>query len=173
MLTINDINQMLGEEIEKASLIYPIQAWSHPPISTVNLYSSKTELGLASTFGQISINKLFIGTDAVSLLRNTIAHEISHLIVGVNQGHNQRFKYAASRLNVKSNSDFPELDVIKSKINYKYTVVAHLRGGEVVNLGGVHRKTRKYTDYNEQPRKNIKVQSVPVEWFEFIENERV
>lgn len=170
MLTKQLIEEHFIEEINNAIQIIPSSMWVHSPKPKIIYSDSKINLGLASTCGQVSINHRFIGTQAVRLLKNTIRHELAHLIVGVDQGHNKRFKKLAMLLDVKRPEAFEELKEIESKISYKYTVIAHMVDGENVLIGGVHRKTAKYTRYNEQQAKNMYIDKRAISKFEFVLN---
>lgn len=51
-----------------------------------------TIYGQASNRGKVHINSIFIGLPHVESLRSTIVHELAHLCVGIDQGHNCLFK---------------------------------------------------------------------------------
>ena len=170
MLTKALIDEIYNQELSIATTTYAINLWAHQPASSVAYIDSKTKLGLASCSGQISINTRFLATATKNLLINTLRHEISHLIAGVGQGHNKHFKRVASTLEVKSNESFEELAVILSKIDFKYTVIAHFVDGGNQKIGGAHRKTAKYTRYNLLENKNMSIEGRPIKEFEFVVN---
>lgn len=170
MLTKGVVSEIYNEELENVKSLFPINKWFHQPASLIEFTNSKSVLGLAYPCGKVEVNERFLGTATESLLRNTIRHELSHLVVGTHHCHNKHFKAVATYLDVRPNSDFPELDCIIDKISFKYMVYAHLTDGTTVKIGGVHRKTKKYTNYNDQEIKNMSVKSIPVNTFEFREN---
>jgi hypothetical protein len=116
------------------------------PVGPIVLFNNTTMLGQATTKGKILINENFINLTCIDLLINTIRHELAHLIVGLQQNHNKHFKRVALLLGVKNNSYF-DLGPIQNKIGFKYEVSATLESGEVILIGGVHRKTKRYIDY--------------------------
>ena len=169
MITLNTINDVYNEELTKARRLFPSN-WAHVPLEKVETMEHKRYLGLASHTGQVSVNELFLNTSATSLLINTIKHEICHLIVGTHQNHNAKFKRIASILGVKNNNEFEELEQIITQINYKYTVFAHMENGDVIDLGGVHKKTRLYTEYNPEGKRKMKIKGQLIIRFEFVNN---
>ncbi|MDI4654223.1 MULTISPECIES: SprT-like domain-containing protein [Pseudoalteromonas] len=169
MITLEKINVLLNEEIIAAKKLFS-GPWAHEPVMCANTFQHKRYLGLANSSGEISINSLFLNTSAVDLLVNTLKHEICHLIVGVHQNHNSKFKRVASVLGVKDNDELKELTLITSQIKYKYSVIAHMAGGKKVELGGVHRKTKKYTEYDPKGRRKMRIDGVLIERFEFLNN---
>lgn len=164
------------EHIEKEYLlavaectdIIPIDKWATYP-SGVTLTKHKSKYGMACPAGYVYINQSFLNTTATNKLRATLRHELAHLAAGLKHHHNrlfQRFNHAFG-----GDKEVPqaEMDEIKNNIDYKWQLFAYLKNGEKVFIGNVHRKTKRYTDYDNSRRK-MNYKGLPIERFEFKEN---
>ncbi|MGP5159880.1 SprT-like domain-containing protein [Pseudoalteromonas prydzensis] len=169
MITIDFIQDKYQKYIKEFSDVIALDNWTHYPLNKVELSSKATYLGEAFTSGLVELNERFIGTDCYSLLDNTIKHELCHLMVGIANGHNNKFKRAANRFDVQKNELFNDLSKIISKTKYKYEVYVKLVNGSRAFIGGAHRKSKKYTQYNVSDEKNLSYKSVTIDTFEFIE----
>lgn len=65
-----------------------------------------------------------------------------------------------------------DCEQIMNNIGYKYSVIAHLEDGNKYELGGVHKKTKKYTEYPRNGVLNMKVNGVRIYRFEFMDSKR-
>jgi hypothetical protein len=158
--------------LKEVSGILPLDRWCHQPMG-VGLTSEKTKYGLATVEGQVLINRVFIGTSAFKKLDHVLRHEFSHLAVGLKEHHNKRFQRMAMVFGVDPTLDLTdELAQIQERIAFKYNVIAHMADGHKLDLGGVHRKTRTYTEYPRHSRDVALIKGVRVLRFEFIENAR-
>jgi predicted SprT family Zn-dependent metalloprotease len=158
--------------LNEVSGILPVDRWCHQPMG-VGFTTEKTKYGLATVDGQVLINRVFIGTSAFMKLDHVLRHEFSHLAVGLKEHHNKRFQRMAMVFGVDPALDLSdELAQIQERIDFKYTVIAHMADGHKLDLGGVHRKTRTYTEYPRHPRDVALIKGVRVLRFEFIENAR-
>lgn len=170
MITIDLVHSILHSEIHRAEAFIPKKLWNTFPKASVSFTHHATRLGEVTAGGQISITPRFIDSPCFTLLRNTLRHELTHCIVGNHHCHNKVFKSVAHQLGVVDNSDLDEeLKVIESKTAYKYQVVAHLECGDTVEVGGVHRKTKKYSEYVPTDTHFMSIQGRKVARFEFIE----
>ncbi|WP_045861603.1 SprT family zinc-dependent metalloprotease [Teredinibacter purpureus] len=152
--------------LELADII-PIEKWSVPP-KGLGYTTKKTAYGLATPDGDVLINELFLDTTATTKLDMVIRHEFSHMAIGLHHHHNKRFRRVESLFGVDHSIDIEEeLKQINLKINFKYTLLAHLEDGAVIDIGGVHRKTKRYTEYK---RGYMSIKGVAIDHFEFIEN---
>lgn len=172
MITEQYITDTYQRILKEVSGILPINKWCHQPTG-VGFTAEKTKYGLATPEGLVLINRVFIGTSAVNKLESTIRHEMAHLACGLEEHHNSRFRRMERVFGVDPDLDLSdELAQIQGKIDFKYTVIAHLENGIQRDLGGVHRKTRTYTEYPRHPRDVARIEGVKVLRFEFIENAR-
>jgi len=146
LITLETIKGEYNSALSMCKKILPIHKWVLNP-KGVDLTRHKTKYGLATCDGMTLISRAFIGTSAINKLRATLRHELAHLAVGLNQGHNRTFKRWARRFGALDPVDRSETLSVLDNINYKYQVTAHLEDGTQRDLGGVHRKTRRYTDY--------------------------
>jgi predicted SprT family Zn-dependent metalloprotease len=137
----------------------------------------KTKFGYAMTDGELQINEAFINTRSYTKLRNTLRHEMAHFSLGFTVNHNKIFKYREYMF--EGNKQVPEKEIedVTDNIEYKYTLIAHLMGGQQVLIGGVHNKTTTYSKYEEKvkagtAKKTFSINRVKVERFEFILNKK-
>ena len=169
MITQELIQQLYQQILSEVQAIAPLHNWVIQPTS-VEMLSHKSKYGQATKDGKIQISEFFLGTDAVEKLKNTLRHEFAHLCIGLSHHHNKVFRRVEKQFGVtEAGNDQQECQKILNKIPYKYTVFIHLMNGERVSLGGVHRKTKTYTEYdrNKQPYSH---KGVPILRFEFVEN---
>lgn len=127
----------------------------------------KTKYGMATPSGMVLIGTHFVGTTAVNKLKNTIIHELAHLAVGLENNHNRRFKLMEKRFGGSGGVDESDYLEIAGNIKYKYNVIAHLANGVAFDVGGMHRKTKKYSQYMPTDRNFMSIDSVRVERFEY------
>lgn len=147
-----------------------LDRWVHRPRG-IDVVTIKSAYGHATSEGKVLINDAFLGTEAINKLDNTIRHELAHLAAGLSRNHNKVFKAFARSFGVDlSKESEAGLRMIIDNVSFKYTVYAHLDNGAVINLGGVHRKTKAYSQYPEHSGKNRSIDGVRVERFEFVEN---
>ena len=90
MITFTTIDSTYAECVRIASNLTPISTWKLHPAG-IALDTHKANYGRATKEGEILINPAFIGTTAVNKLKETMYHEIAHLIVGLNDNHNKNF----------------------------------------------------------------------------------
>jgi hypothetical protein len=105
--------------------------------------------GLATHKGEILVYQGFLGTNAFTKLRETLMHELAHLCVGLNNGHNKKFKIIERLFNSDTDHELTKLDEVKLKsvIPYKFRLIAHTENGTIADLGGVHRRSKRWIDY--------------------------
>jgi len=170
MITKEYIQAAYDRVLAEVSQIIPLQQWKHAPTG-LGFTEEKTKYGWATHEGKVLINTIFIGTTATTKLDFVIRHEFSHLAIGLNNHHNRLFRRIEARFGVNIHQDLSEeLAQIQSKIEFKYTVLAHLKNGEIHDFGGVHRKTKRYTHYPKNTGANLSIGGVRILRFEFKEN---
>ena len=104
----------------------------------------KGKNGIAYSTGNIIINSAFLSTSAVGCLRKTICHEIAHLVVGIQQAHNQKWESVFDELcslsvDLRSGGHEIEMQQVKENIPYKYRLLGYLTDDRVLDLGGAYR----------------------------------
>lgn len=151
--------------------IRSLDQWSIEPVG-VEFSAHKSKYGQATSVGKILVNERFLGTEAVEKLKNTIRHELAHCSVGFHNHHNETFKRAERLFGVTDEGEAEdEKNKIINNISYKYTVHAHLVNGNIVCCGGVHRKTKIYTEYDKMKKPmRDRASKVLIERFEFVVN---
>lgn len=156
--------------LAEVTKVVPLSNWALHP-TNVSFTRHKTKYGWSRKDGSIEVNQCFLGTQSVNKLDATIRHELAHLCCGLTHGHGRVFQRTAMLFGVRD-SAVPKCEVeeLLAKIPFKYDVYAHLENGERVHLGGVHKKTKKYTQYDARdPHKGFSIKGVRIESFEFID----
>lgn len=146
-------------------MIFPLSNWRIQP-QELGYTNAKTAYGFATFEGRILVNKVFIGTQAYQQLDNTIRHELAHLAVGLEEQHNARFRRMEREFGVVKRAAEPsELEELRNALIPKYTLFARLTNGEIKNLGGAHRRHKKYTQYRKRRFQLLTVDGVIVDDF--------
>lgn len=170
MITEEYITNAYYRVLDEVSKVLPLAKWHMQPVG-IGFTTEKTKYGMATPDGMVLINRVFIDSTAHTKLEFTLRHEFAHLAVGLHNHHNRRFQRMERVFGVDPAIDLSEeIAEIQSRIDFKYTVFAHLENGEVRNLGGVHRKTRTYTEYPKGDHYTMSIEGVRVVRFEFRDN---
>lgn len=153
----------------KADLLkqYPIQKWRIKPRSLL-WTKHKTKYGMADRFGDVYINRAFITTSAWCLLDATIRHELAHLYIGLEAGHNNSFNKIAAAF--KSNFrrvPCSEINEFRDQISFKYELYAVCANGSSVFIKNAHRKHIKYTRYKPKLFHYMHIKGKKITWFEY------
>ncbi len=141
--------------------------WAIRP-SGLELTRHKTKFGMASSRGVVYINSGFIGTPAITKLRNTLRHELAHLAVGLAEGHNAIFKHCACMFGVSKDVPKSEIQAFEQSVGYKWQLIAHLVDGRTVEMGRVHRRHKKYTAYTHKRWRYMVIKDTAVQRFEYL-----
>lgn len=169
MITKEYIQEAYDRVLAEVTQILPLNQWKHQPMG-LGFTDEKTKYGLATCDGLVLINTAFIGTTATTKLDFVLRHEFTHHAVGLSKHHNRVFRRIEERFGVDPQRDLTrEIEQIQSRIDYKYTVLAHLENGEIRDLGGAHRKTKRYTEYPKNARYNMSIAGIRVHRFEFLD----
>ena len=152
MLTTKKIQSHFVDIIAITETRYPLQQWFHKT-PTLEVSPLKGKNGIAYSTGNIIINSAFLSTSAVGCLRKTICHEIAHLVVGIQQAHNQKWESVYDELcslsvDLRSGGHEIEMQQVKETIPYKYRLLGYLTDERVLDLGGAYRRTKKYLSYD-------------------------
>lgn len=139
MLTTKQIQSHFAAIIAITETRYPLQHWYHKTPS-IQVSSLSGENGLAYSTGLIIINSAYLSTSAVTCLRNTICHEIAHLIAGLKEAHNRKWKKVFNELcilavDLSRGGHENEMQQVKENIPYKYRLLGYLADERVLDLG--------------------------------------
>ncbi|WP_018690941.1 hypothetical protein [Algicola sagamiensis] len=146
----------------------PLSRWKIKP-KVLKLTKRKRVYGMATIHGEVLINEAFIGTTAINQLRKTIRHELAHLTVGLHHRHNHVFQQCAKRYGARDAVATEETLSFQANQTFKWQLMAHLENGEVRDLGGRHRRSKRYTHYPQKYERFLLDKSV-IARFEYIEN---
>jgi len=125
----------------------------HIAAKKITITSHKTKYGMADINGTVHINQAFIGSTAYQLLEATIRHELAHLAVGIQHGHDKFFRAKAQLFKAQFGRHLkPDIQQIHTAIGYKYQLYATVLDGDNKNpieilFRRVHRKHSKYLNY--------------------------
>ena len=141
------IEKKYNEILVELNALQPISHWKIRP-QKLKATKHKTKYGMADNNGVVFINQAFVNSSAVELLAATIRHELAHLCVGLQHGHNQVFKAKAKQFQSHFGKHLkPQTDEIHQNIGHKYLLYATFEDHQEIYLRRVHRKHRKYTHY--------------------------
>jgi hypothetical protein len=169
-ITLACIELEFKSSLKHCAQLIPLTRWHSIPEKTgLHTHVSKYGLAVART-GEILFHKAFLATESRNQLRATMRHELTHFCVGLEHNHDKVFKRVCNWFSDDVQVPQSEIDAITGHIKFKWQIKAHMAGGETVELGGVHRKTKIYTHY-PGPKKGafMSIKGVRVERFEFIE----
>ncbi len=148
--------------------LVPSKDWVIKPKSW-RLSQAKTKYGMADAEGVIHINHNFLRTHFHQLLNAVLRHEFAHLCIGLQHGHNKRFKQCErlfdARFNVTAKQQAREFGKL---ISYKYLLQAELISGEMITLKKVHRRHRNYLNYQYSRYKTYFYRHQPIKRFKYI-----
>ena len=166
MITKQEVVRVYHECIALASGLYCIDAWAVRPTG-VDLDSHKCKYGQATPEGKVLVNPAFVGTSANAKLKETIFHELAHLIVGLGQHHNKVFHRVYSVLTTGLTVCESEKQEVKANNGYKYRLLAYC-GNSVYDLGGAFRRSKTYTDYVPSNKYSRSIQGCKIMNFEYV-----
>ncbi len=165
--------------IHHCAALYPMDDWVIEPKQLL-FTKHKTKYGMAYSNGDIAINRAFIGSTSELQMIRTLCHEMAHLAVGLQHGHNKVFKQmnalfsrdiSALQAMVNTNTDDITDDKGKdvlNKIGYAYWLIAHLDNGDSIRVKPVHRRSRRYAEYRPSLFANYRIKQQKVTKFEYI-----
>lgn len=155
------VNELQGSE--------PPERWQVQP-HALQATNHKTKYGMADIHGVVFINQAFVGTTANNLLNVTIRHELAHLCVGLQQGHNSIFKAKAKQFKAHFGKHLKqEYRQVLEAIGYKYRLYASLDNGEELLIRRVHRKHAKYNRYKAGRFRYLTIKGIKVTGFRYQE----
>ena len=168
MIDHDHINETYWCCLKQVSALVPVTQWVVQPDSWL-LTDHKTKYGMADVHGRVHINQAFIGSVAIDLLDSTIRHELAHLCVGLEQGHNRRFK-AVERLFEANFRQVPAVQIkhLHERIGHTWALYACFADRPKVLLKKVHRKHRKYTHYRPGMFRYLMYKGQKISSFQYI-----
>ncbi len=167
MITLEHIQDEYAQALLDCFAILPQRRWALMP-SGVALTTHKTKYGMANHTGKVFISHGFLNTTAFTKLRNTLRHELAHLAVGLRHQHDAVFRRCERAFGAKTPVPADEIEQVHSNVPYKWRLLAHLFDGSVRDIGGAHRRTKKYTEYRPQAHRFMSVDGEKIRHFEFI-----
>ncbi|MFC3193824.1 hypothetical protein ACFODZ_06190 [Marinicella sediminis] len=167
MIDWNYIQQRHAACLTETTQLIALPQWVVQPQEVIPT-RHKTKYGMADVHGRVHINQAFVGSSAEQLLEATIRHELAHLCVGLEQGHNARFRHMAQLFKAGFHQvSRREKIELHQLIGYKYALYACLVNQQRVCLKKVHRKHRKYTHYKPTLFRYLSFQGVKISHFEY------
>lgn len=168
------VQQQYQATLHELNRVEPVKNWRIQP-HALQATNHKTKYGMADRDGVVYINQAFIGTTAVHLLNATIRHELAHLCVGLQQGHNAVFKAKALQFKAQFGKHLKaESSQVHDSIGYKYLLYATLdktevSGPEEILFKRVHRKHKKYINYKPGRFRYLSIKGRKVLLFRYAE----
>jgi predicted SprT family Zn-dependent metalloprotease len=168
MIDSDHINHTYRHCLAEAYSLVPQNQWVVQPDSWL-LTSHKTKYGMADVRGRVHINRAFVGSVATDLLEATVRHELAHLCVGLEQGHNRQFR-AIERLFQANFKQVPDEQIqqLHKRIGHSWELYACLADQTKVLLKKVHRKHRKYTEYRPGMFRYLMYKGQKIDGFEYV-----
>ena len=127
--------------------------YKHPLRTVVINNRMKRALGRANTRGRIEIAGFFVGLEKtdenLDQLFDTIKHELAHLYVGIQEGHNEKWQHMARYMGAKPERATRANDDIQRATQPPWLLVATLSSGKIVKCKMAYKRTFKYL---ERPR---------------------
>ncbi|UKA04856.1 hypothetical protein [Photobacterium damselae] len=154
IITEQHIVSIYNNTLSELSNILPVSKWKVTPRSLV-VEDLGNNLGLACPNGEIKITSKYIGTTAKESLKETIAHEFSHFIVGLNHGHDKLFKRILDSTIYRLGIDLKLVEeqkfLVAKNRNFKWSIFATLEDGTRLFFGFAKVKNKKYSQYHLNP----------------------
>lgn len=171
-LTRAKIEALVIREHARAKEMYP--NWVHP-FSHLTFNRARRSYGQAHRDGQLVLSQNFIGTHATEDLLDTLRHEFAHLVVGIEQRHNARWKTVAASLGAQPRATGRPRDAdLNGKMNdAPYTLLAELRSGETRVMRQAFRRSRRYMEYRFGRRgERYHIGGDMIERFRYVDNRK-
>jgi hypothetical protein len=145
------IEDFIWKELEIAMKLTPMHNWAIN-YNGWELSKSKTMYGQATHKGILRISRIFLGTQEFNQLRDTVRHEIAHLICGMDAGHNCNWRYYASLLGCRPRASTPMQGELRETAKKQWRLIGVLECGKEVRFHAAHVQQMKYLVPN--PRKS-------------------
>ena len=151
-LTAEDMRSLTADEVQRAQALYP--RWAHP-YRSLSLSRARRILGQAHSDGQVMLSTVFLGTLAHDDLRDTIRHELAHLIVGIRARHGPRWREVAAALGAEPRAGAgARSEELRDRMDdAPWSLVAVLADGSEVELRKAYRRSPQYLNYRLNHRR--------------------
>lgn len=121
------------------------------PLRTVSVNNRlKRALGRASTRGRIEIAGFFVGLEKTKAnldqLFDTILHELAHLYVGIQEGHNEKWQCLARYIGANPERVAKVTDDLVKATQPPWLLVATLSSGKIVKCKTAYKRTFSYLE---------------------------
>ena len=117
--------------------------WTHP-FKSLEFINAKSSYGKASSKGVIKISRIFIGTREYTSLRDTIRHELAHLIVGNSHKHDFMWKQITHLIGAKPQAKHKPVGQLVNTMKRKWLLVGLLKDGRKIEFNTSHNKMSQY-----------------------------
>lgn len=141
------IETLVAREVDRA--VERFSCWQHP-FRRLNFSRARRILGQAHQDGTVTLSSIFLGTTALDDLRDTVRHELAHLIAGLSCRHDESWKRVAVELGALPRArGLVRSRQLQSKMDdAPYTLIAVMDGGEEVPLKPAFRRSPQYLHYS-------------------------
>jgi predicted SprT family Zn-dependent metalloprotease len=141
------IEDLIWKELERAMAIRPMHTWALN-YNGWELTKAKTQYGQATSKGMLRISRIFLGTREFAQLRDTVRHEIAHLMCGMKAGHDVNWQHAARLLGCRPRATAEMQGELKRTAKKAWRLIGVLESGEEVSFRASHVKQSKYLKPN-------------------------
>jgi len=144
-----EIMTICQEELEIVLLIVPQKDWIHQ-FKEFKFNNTKSSFGTMKANGTIFISRVFLNTREYIELRDTIRHELAHLIVGVHQQHNYIWQQKALQIGCKATRIDKAEGKLAINMKRKWRLIGVLEDGIEIQIQNSHNKMSKYLKYKPE-----------------------
>ena len=164
---IKDLTWAFHESLETERNVKP-HLYRHPLRTVVVNKRLKRALGRASTRGTLEIGSCFVGLqntkENFEQLSDTILHELAHLYVGIEEGHNSVWQRMAKHMGASPETYATVEGELRDALRPPWLLVATLATGKTIQCKTAHKRTLKYLRNPSQ----YTIQGVQVHKFEWV-----
>lgn len=157
----------MAEELRRAQSLFP--NWVHT-FTALEFNNSRRAFGQAHQDGRVVLSSSFVGTRANEDLIDTVRHEFAHLIVGIRQKHNVRWRMAAASLGAqaKATGRSKAEDLHERMSDAPFTLIAVMLNGEERVMKRVFRRSGRYLDYRyDKSGNHYHIEGDPIACFRY------
>jgi len=138
----DDIKTLVELEVVRAKRIVS-QRW-RIPYRGFEMSKAKTIYGQATHDGKVRISMIFLGTNEHAELKDTVRHEIAHLVCGMDADHNYHWQYVARQLGCTPKRSKPFANELKQAAKKQWRLIGILEDGTEVRFHASHVQQAKY-----------------------------
>jgi len=142
------IRDIVEQELDRAREITRSCYWAIQ-YTGFEFLASKNTYGMAMRTGKIRISRIYLNTREFAHLKDTIRHEIAHLMCGMNANHDANWRHAARLLGCKPRATQPLTGDLHKTAKPKWRLVGTLENGKEVAFQASHVRQSKYLKPNK------------------------